>query len=533
MPVRATLSVLNAFNAVYQNWKQSDPSYHGSCTPAHRFLMDKYNLTIGGVEAIAYLLHFRPTEVPEFKLRVIPNNRKESSVDVFEDLKVRGFIKEKNNVSQNGKCLFYVSDAAYSAFYENRKFGEAPAIDCYAELSACSERDIFSRIWLDRFTSAFDAEMNRQFKEASHQLELSNLSSSAQNVFWLVARFFIHNFAKVFQIDSEMIDHQEVDKQLGILAKAGLVILLPSDEDGKSRCEYVLAPKVAGLLFHGREEIIKYDELVKYANLIKCQDIEKKELFFSSDAQEEIDNLRKMISSSGFIHVKEVQSRKKRASSVVSLLWGPPGTGKTETVKQLALESGRDVIKFDMAKVTGYGWGATEKYYRALFRAYNYVAVISNNVPILLLNEADDILSKRLTRMERAIDKSENTIANILLEEVENLNGILLATTNLIDNIDSAFERRFLFKTRLIKPDASARAKIWKSSIPELTEEEARQLADNFEMSGAQIDNVVVKRDLAELYFDGDRGYDYIVKLCEKELSTENGSKSFRSHIGF
>ena len=50
---------------------------------------------------------------------------------------------------------------------------------------------------------------------------------------------------------------------------------------------------------------------------------------------------------------------------------------------------------------------------------------------------------------------------------------------------------------------------------------------------GLVIDNVVVKRDLAELYFDGDRGYDYIVKLCEKELSTENGSKSFRPHIGF
>ena len=161
------------------------------------------------------------------------------------------------------------------------------------------------------------------------------------------------------------------------------------------------------------------------------------------------------------------------------------------------------------------------------------MAVISDNVPILLLNEADDILSKRLVHVERAIDKSENTVANILLEEIENLNGILLATTNLIDNIDSAFERRFLFKTRLIKPDASARAKIWKSSIPELSDEEARKLADTFEMSGAQIDNVVVKRDLAELYFDGDRGYDYIVKLCEKELSTENGSKSFRPRIGF
>lgn len=531
MPVRASISVLNAFNAVYEHWKQSDPSLRGS-TAAHRFLMDKYDLTVGGVEAIAYLLHFRPNEISESKLRIFPNNRNESSVTVFEDLKARKFIEERNKVGLYGTC-FAVSDAAYTAFSENKKFGEAPAIDCYAELSACTEKEILSRFWMEKFTSAFDAEKNGQFKEASQQLELSRLSSSARRVFWLVARYFIHNFADVFHVGDDVYNSDNIYEQLGVLAKAGLVILLPSDEDAKSRCEYVLAPKAAGLLFHGRDEIIKYDELVKHANLIKCQDIEKKELFFSNDAQEEIDNLRTMISSKGFIHVKDVQSRKKRARSVVSLLWGPPGTGKTETVKQLALESGRDVVKFDMAKVTGYGWGATEKYYRALFRAYNYVAVISDNVPILLLNEADDILSKRLVHVERAIDKSENTVANILLEEIENLNGILLATTNLIDNIDSAFERRFLFKTRLIKPDASARAKIWKSSIPELSDEEARKLADTFEMSGAQIDNVVVKRDLAELYFDGDRGYDYIVKLCEKELSTENGSKSFRPHIGF
>ena len=240
-----------------------------------------------------------------------------------------------------------------------------------------------------------------------------------------------------------------------------------------------------------------------------------------------------MISQKGFERAKHILERKKRASSIQSLLWGPPGTGKTETVKQLALESGRDIILFDMAKVTGSLWGATEKYYRALFRAYNYIAVISNNVPILLLNEADDILSKRLTVVERSIDKSENTIANILLQEIENLNGILIATTNLIDNLDPAFDRRFLFKTQLIKPDASARRKIWRSSIPELTESEAKELADKFEMSGAQINNVVTKRDLAELYFEGDRGFAFISKLCESELSTENGSKSSRSHIGF
>lgn len=527
----STLTVLNAFKDVYDCWKLSSPATL-ECYPSHRYLMNKYHLTIGSVEAIAYLLHFHPTEISYHKLRIIPHNRNESALTVFEDLKDRKFIEVRKKEGLGGNC-YAISDAAYSAFSENKEFGEAPVFDCYEELSTCSENCPCSSLWLKEFHSALETENNRKFKEAYQKLGLSSLSTMAETAFWLITRFFIHNFAAAFRIMDVAINEEEVYAQLGILAKAGLVIMLPSDVDGQSRSEYVLAPKAAGLLFQGHEEIIKYDELGKYADLIKNQDIEKKELFFSNDAQEEIDHLRKMVSSKGFLRVKEVQSRKKRAGSVISLLWGTPGTGKTETVKQLALEAGRDVLKVDMAKITGYCWGATEKYYRALFRAYNYVTAISDNVPILLLNEADAILCKRLTHVEKAIDRSENIVSDILLEEVENLNGILLATTNLIDNIDPAFDRRFLFKTRLIKPDASARAKIWKSSIPELTEEEARKLAEHFEMSGAQIDNVVVKRDLAELYYDGNRDYGYIVKLCEKELSTESGSKPFRPRIGF
>lgn len=533
MPVRASISVLNAFNTVFEFCQDENRPLHGGTT-AHKFLMDMYDLTVGGVEAIAYLLHYRPTEISESKLRIFPNNRNESSVTVFEDLKSRGFIEERRKVGLFGTC-FAVKNEAYFAFQAGVKYGAAVFQDCFTELQGCSLSTIFSAKWLDKFKASFDIPANKAFKDAFEELSLGKQTPAAQRVFWAVARFFLHHFADPFKLggDDDSIDREKVFEELGILAKAGLVILLPSDDDAKAHREYVLAPKAAGILFHGHDELIKYDELTKFANLIKCGDIDKKELFFSTDAQAEIDNLRTMISRKGFVRAVGILNRKHRAPSIQSLLWGPPGTGKTETVKQLALESGRDIIQFDMAKVTGYGWGATEKYYRALFRSYNYVAVISDNVPIFLLNEADDILSKRLTHVERAIDKSENTVANILLQEIENLNGILLATTNLIDNLDPAFDRRFLFKTQLVKPDAAAQAKIWKSSIPELTEDQARELAEKFDMSGAQINNVVTKRDLAELYFEGDRGMEYIIGLCEKELSTESGSKAFRPRIGY
>lgn len=531
MPVRSTISVLNAFRAVFDSLQNEGTLLHG-CTAAHKYLMDMYDITIGGVEAIAYLLHYHPTEISGSKLITFPKNRDESPTALFEELKSRGFIEERKKVGIFGTC-FAVSAPALAAFNEDKKFGASLFPDCIAALRGSTLKNVFSLRWMDKFKASFETPENAHFKAAAEELNLAALDSKDQMVFWAVARFFLRNFADVFKVEDDEIDGEVISDGLGRLAKAGLVILLPSDEDAKTQSEYVLAPKAAGLLFHGHDEILKYDEVSKYANLIKCRDIDKKELFFSADAQAEIDNLRTMISTNGFIRAKNILNRKKRSQSIQSLLWGPPGTGKTETVKQLALESGRDIIQFDMAKVTGTGWGATEKYYRALFRSYNYIAAISDNVPIFLLNEADDILSKRLSHVERAIDKGENTVANILLQEIESMNGILLATTNLIDNMDPAFDRRFLFKTQLVKPDAAARAKIWKSNIPELTDEEAEQLATKFDMSGAQINNVVAKRDLAELYFDGDRGFAYITGLCEKELATENGSKSSRSRIGF
>ena len=103
----------------------------------------------------------------------------------------------------------------------------------------------------------------------------------------------------------------------------------------------------------------------------------------------------------------------------------------------------------------------------------------------------------------------------------------------ILENLDSAFDRRFLFKTQLSDPDEPARARIWKSYLPELSDAEAAALASEYVMTGAQISNVVTKRDLAELYYEGDRGYEYINKLCRKELLAGNSSTGRHRRIGF
>ena len=104
-------------------------------------------------------------------------------------------------------------------------------------------------------------------------------------------------------------------------------------------------------------------------------------------------------------------------------------------------------------------YGESEKIVKGIFTRYKRMCKRSSVKPILLFNEADAILSKR-HNMDggRSTDQTENTIQNIILEEMEKLDGILIATTNLADNLDKAFERRFYSRSglngQLWKPNA-------------------------------------------------------------------------------
>lgn len=73
------------------------------------------------------------------------------------------------------------------------------------------------------------------------------------------------------------------------------------------------------------------------------------------------------------------------------------------------------------------------------------------------------------------------------------MEGIMIATTNLADNFDGAFERRFLFKVHFDKPTLEAKKSIWRDKLSMLTDEEAHTLASKFDLSGGQIDNIVRK----------------------------------------
>lgn len=124
----------------------------------------------------------------------------------------------------------------------------------------------------------------------------------------------------------------------------------------------------------------------------------------------------------------------------------------------------------------------------------------------------------------------ENSIQNIILQEMEDLDGILIATTNLTTNLDKAFERRFLYKIRFERPSREARVSIWRAMMPSLSEEEAKILASNYDFSGGQIENIVRKREIQSIIDSTEPGFNDVLSFCSEEVI---GNGTGRRRIGF
>jgi SpoVK/Ycf46/Vps4 family AAA+-type ATPase len=141
------------------------------------------------------------------------------------------------------------------------------------------------------------------------------------------------------------------------------------------------------------------------------------------------------------------------------------------------------------------------------------------NAPILFFNEADGVLGKRQTLSgERSgPGQTENAIQNIILDEMENLSGIMVCTTNMTDNLDAAFERRFLYKVNFEKPGNAAREAIWQSLIPGLDSEIAASLAAQYDFSGGQIENIARKRSIDSILNDIEPDFSAMENYCREE----------------
>ncbi|GHV79364.1 hypothetical protein AGMMS49944_11550 [Spirochaetia bacterium] len=266
-------------------------------------------------------------------------------------------------------------------------------------------------------------------------------------------------------------------------------------------------------------------------NLISAETLKPRELFYSTQTGRRIEELTSLLREENFAPIKQRLTERNLRSGFTCIFSGPPGTGKTETVYNLAHETGRDIMLVDISETKSMWFGESEKRIKELFDRYHGLVKGGGITPILFFNEADAVLGKRqeLGEVRRGPAQTENTIQNIILQEMEDLaGGILIATTNMTANLDKAFDRRFLYKIEFEKPNAAAKTAIWKNNIPGLTEDGAAVLAERFDFSGGQIENITRKEAVASLLSGRPLSLEDLIVLCEEEYLEQDSVK-----IGF
>lgn len=265
-------------------------------------------------------------------------------------------------------------------------------------------------------------------------------------------------------------------------------------------------------------DIASMIENEKRDDVIKTEDITPKNLFYGDKISSQIDELNKLLDDAQY---KEIRKRMKDTGfrcGFTCLFYGAPGTGKTETVFQLAKRTGRDILQVNISQLKSKWVGDSEKNIKQIFDNYRTKVKECDIAPILLFNEADAIIGTRREGAESAVDKMENSIQNIILQEMETLDGILIATTNLAQNMDKAFERRFLYKIKFEKPTLEARMNMWHEMIPVLKEDETRLLADKYDFSGGQIENIARHYSISNiLHGEPENVIDALSVYCDNE----------------
>ena len=397
--------------------------------------------------------------------------------------------------------------------------------------SAISPKDLCNEI-----NELFKA--NKQVSFARQMLEMS-FSGESRMLLTLFCHLLVNeddNDVRFSQME-DVFSHQTRFNFVRSLLRSGEHELIQANLI-EHRCEEGIAdPNRYRMTEHAKRTLLAEMNVAtpseKVADMLRPQDLGEKQMFYSEENQKQVDELSSFFCDEQYRQIRERMQQRGFRNGFACLFYGGPGTGKTETVYQLARKTGRDIMVVDVPKIKSKWVGDSEKNIKALFDRYRELVSRAGDekpAPILLFNEADAIIGIRKEGAQSAVDKMENSIQNIILQEMETLDGIMIATTNLADNLDTAFERRFLYKIKFDKPDAAVRAKIWQTMIPELTETDSTALAESYELSGGQIENVARKHAINSI-LHGDtadllpvlRDYCNSERLCTKRESRRVG----------
>ena len=279
------------------------------------------------------------------------------------------------------------------------------------------------------------------------------------------------------------------------------------------------------------EDMMPQERNDENASLLTPYDqLTERPLYFSGKTEDQVNTLSHLLQEDQFANIRQALKKRGMPTGFCCLFYGTPGTGKTELVQQLAIATKRDLLQVNLSTLRDKYVGESEKQVKRIFDQYRSLVRSQERAPILFFNEADAILGNRMENTQRAVDKMENAIQNIILQEMEQLEGIMICTTNLTSCLDKAFDRRFIYKIEFEKPTSQARKLIWQSMLNDLNDEQAAELASRYDFSGGQIQNIS-RKQVINAIFSGKDNLDY--EQIKQDCLNESISRNSRGKVGF
>ncbi|ENA0048526.1 ATP-binding protein [Campylobacter jejuni] len=509
-------------------------------------------------------------------LSTIFGNDKYLYLDALEDLKKlieRGFVNQnssffkslENNKTQTLTLALLQSELSLSEYF--LEFLEAKPRLNFEKQEAYADyleylKDEFARIQLyERLSfiqkSAYNSEIKNQIKLYEKHIKERLKKSKFYNVLADIFKeynlehkeqiIFLALLKEEYALSNESSISREMNSLLSLISEndlerhknkkllqenAPLLNLIECDE-------YLNAFGDISKSFFIIDEILqriinfepKQSKKIKIESVLKDQDIfeliepstDINDIIMPENTKELLENILKQQDKKVLerLHSWGIKSNKNIEAKII--FYGPAGTGKTMSALAMAKSMKKSVLSFDCSKILSKWVGESEQNVRKIFDTYKNIVQTCKQSPILLLNEADQFLSTRVDGSSGS-DKMHNQMQNIFLEQIERFSGVIIATTNFLESLDSAFSRRFDYKIEFQKPDFKDRLKIWEKFLPKkaLFEKDFDiNILSNYELSGAQILMVVKNTALkVAVSKDGVFKMQDFIESIQKELNS-------------
>ncbi|EAK7627466.1 ATP-binding protein [Campylobacter jejuni] len=509
-------------------------------------------------------------------LSTIFGNDKYLYLDALEDLKKlieRGFVNQnssffkslENNKIQTLTLALLQSELSLSEYF--LEFLEAKPRLNFEKQEAYADyleylKDEFARIQLyERLSfiqkSAYNSEIKNQIKLYERHIKERLKKSKFYNVLADIFKeynlehkeqiIFLALLKEEYALSNESSISREMNSLLSLISEndlerhknkkllqenAPLLNLIECDE-------YLNAFGDISKSFFIIDEILqriinfepKQSKKIKIESVLKDQDIfeliepstDINDIIMPENTKELLENILKQQDKKVLerLHSWGIKSNKNIEAKII--FYGPAGTGKTMSALAMAKSMKKPVLSFDCSKILSKWVGESEQNVRKIFDTYKNIVQTCKQSPILLLNEADQFLSTRVDGSSGS-DKMHNQMQNIFLEQIERFSGVIIATTNFLESLDSAFSRRFDYKIEFKKPDFKDRLKIWEKFLPKkaLFEKDFDiNILSNYELSGAQILMVVKNTALkVAVSKDGVFKMQDFIESIQKELNS-------------